>query len=529
LNEKNAGKAKANADFGQYRMKALTVRGVRLMTVIKTSGVMRQLRRAALLSSGGDISDADLLEAFISRRDEAAFEALLRRHGPMVLGVARRILRHPHDAEDAFQATFLVLVRKAASIVPRALVGHWLYGVAYRTAMKAKAMKSKRRAKESLASPRPRAAAGDTGDLWEELQPVLDRELNALPAKYRLPVFLCDLEGKKHREAARQLGWPEGTLETRLTAGRRLLARRLARQGLAPSGGTVAAVIAQNAAAGAVPSALVVATLKAGMLFAAGSATAAGAIAVQITTLAEGVMKAMLFTKVKTAAGLWLALAILCAAPTVLTYSTAGENSPSKAAVAQDKSPAGLNRGLHVRLENREWQVRSVDAAKSTITVQDRGSLSWGVGLRYVETTSGSFGPSGLYLRDLRLTRDAHVTLDGKPARLTDLKPGTKLTLRFGAEGFALARIEAFVNSQPGSPYILKEIAPARNTISVVIDGDVRLDALRLAKDADIEIHGNRGVRKAALRDLEPGMTVHLELRPDEEGKLTVHALKASK
>jgi len=497
------------------------------MTTVNTSGLIRQLRRAALLPGGGDISDADLLEAFISRRDEAAFEVLLRRHGPMVLGVAYRILNHPHDAEDAFQATFLVLVRKAESIVPRALVGHWLYGVAFRTAMKAKAMKSKRRTKESLACPRPKSAAAD---LWEELKPVLDRELNALPAKYRLAVFLCDVEGKKHREAARQLGWPAGTLETRLAAGRRLLARRLARHGLTPCGAALAGLITENAGA-ALPPALVAGTLRTGMSFAAGAA-ASGAAASHITTLAEGIMKAMLLSKVKVAAGLCLALAVLCAAPSVFTYSAPEQTTPARTAAAQKPAaPATVpvDAALRLRLESREWQMRSVDAKKRTISVQDRGAHNWGMGLQYIQTASGAFGPAGLFLKDLKLERNVRITLNSKPANLGDLNTEARLLLRFSADNFRIAQIEAFTTSQPVHTYVLSEIVPARNTISVTVDGDVKLQAVPLASDVDIEIHSSAGVRKAALRDLQAGMTVHLELAPDDAGKLSVRAIKAAK
>src|SRR5262249_31376838 len=158
------------------------------------------------------------LERFVARRDEAAFEALVRRHGPMVLGVCRRVLRNEADAEDAFQATFLVLVKKARSVVPRALVGSWLYGVAHNTARKAKAMNSKRRAKERLAGAAPRPAA--PAEACRQLHARLDEELSRLPDKYRAPVVLCDLEGKSYKEAARLLGWPQGTLSGRLTRAR---------------------------------------------------------------------------------------------------------------------------------------------------------------------------------------------------------------------------------------------------------------------------------------------------------------------
>src|SRR5262249_34920722 len=158
------------------------------------------------------LTDGELLEWFITRRDEAAFEVLLRRHGPMVLGVCRRILRNEADAEDAFQATFLVLVRKAASIRPRGMVGNWLYGVAQTTALKARAMRTKQSAKEREAAARsePERAVENR----EQLHELLVRELKALPDKYRAVIVLCDLEGQTIREAARQLGCPPGTVGT---------------------------------------------------------------------------------------------------------------------------------------------------------------------------------------------------------------------------------------------------------------------------------------------------------------------------
>src|SRR5262249_39553350 len=147
---------------------------------------------------------------------------------PMVLGVCRRVLRNEADAEDAFQATFLVLVKKAASIRPRGMVGNWLYGVAHTTALKARAMRTRRLAKEreAAARPKPEAAAG----AWEQLHGLLDQELKALPDKYRAAIVLCDLEGKSVKEAAQQLGCPPGTIGSRLARGRRLLSRRLARR-----------------------------------------------------------------------------------------------------------------------------------------------------------------------------------------------------------------------------------------------------------------------------------------------------------
>src|SRR5262245_43666886 len=168
------------------------------MTTGQLNGVLRHLRRAALL--GRDLTDGQLLQPFISRRDEAAFEALVRRHGPMVWGVCRRALGNHQDAEDAFQATFLVLARKAATVADRGALANWLYGVARNTARKAKSMNTRRRANERRLADRPRPEAPE--EVWQQLLPLLDDELGRLPDKYRIPIVLCDLEGRPIKEAA---------------------------------------------------------------------------------------------------------------------------------------------------------------------------------------------------------------------------------------------------------------------------------------------------------------------------------------
>src|SRR5262249_48797732 len=232
-------------------------------------GVVDQLRRGALRGDAG-ASDAHLLDSFIIRRDEAAFEALVRRHGPMVLGVCRRILSDAHDAEDAFQAAFLVLVRKAASIQPRDLVGNWLYGVAYRTALEARGILMRRRAKE-----RQVAAMPDPQTTPSEFEPdaqiVLDEELNRLPDKYRAPVVLCELEGRSRKDVAQLLRIPEGTLSSRLATARRMLAGRLRRRGYGVSAAALTALLAQQASATILPAPLIAATAQAASAFAAGA------------------------------------------------------------------------------------------------------------------------------------------------------------------------------------------------------------------------------------------------------------------
>jgi RNA polymerase sigma factor (sigma-70 family) len=271
-------------------------------------GVVRCLRRAALLQDGAGMTDGELLERYVRHRDEVAFEALVRRHGPMVLGVCRRVLANEADAEDAFQATFLILVRKAAAVVPRALVGNWLYGVAHNTARKAKAMSSKRRAKEKHAG--QAVETGQPKEDWSHLRAALDEALECLPEKYRVPVVLCDLEGRPLREAARQLGWPLGTVAGRLARARVLLAKRLMQRGLMLTAGALAAALAVGEASACIPQSLIRSTMQAAASFAPSSAATAGSVSATVAALTEGVLKDMLLSKLKIATAVLL-LAVL--------------------------------------------------------------------------------------------------------------------------------------------------------------------------------------------------------------------------
>ncbi len=271
--------------------------------------LIQHLRKVVLRRDGAGLSDGQLLECFLTRHDEEAFAALVHRHGPMVWNVCRRLLPSSHDAEDAFQATFLVLARKGASVRPREGVGNWLYGVAYRTALRARSSNARRRQKESKTVDRCGSdAAEDEG--WLELLPYLDRELNRLPDKYRLPVVLCELEGRSRREVAGRPRIPEGTLSSRLATARKLLAGRLQRHGLTLAGAVLTALLTRNGASAGVPSKLVISTVKAAGLVAAGR-TAAGVVSSTVAALTEGVVKAMLLNKLRSTVVLLLAVTIL--------------------------------------------------------------------------------------------------------------------------------------------------------------------------------------------------------------------------
>src|SRR5262245_920300 len=235
-------------------------------------------------------TDASLLERYVRRQDQEAFADLVRRHGPMVLAVCRRVLQHTQDAEDTFQATFLVLVRKAATLDQSQPLAGWLYTVAYQTALNARGSAAARRHREAQAMSRPIAKADEPGAAGE-LRLLLDAELSQLPDKYRLPVILCYLDGRTNEEAARQLGWPVGTVKVRLARARDQLRNRLSRRGLAISVLLLTDLLAEQARAAPLASGLVDATVDLASHFAAGTAlSGAGASA---AGLAEGVLQAM--------------------------------------------------------------------------------------------------------------------------------------------------------------------------------------------------------------------------------------------
>jgi RNA polymerase sigma factor (sigma-70 family) len=265
--------------------------------------LLRHLQRTTARGDASGLTDGQLLERFATARQETAFEALVWRHGTMVLNVCRRLLHRPQDAEDAFQATFLMLVRKASAIHKREAVGSWLYKVAYRVALRARLAESRRAQREPQGLEFPPSEPEDDL-LWRDLRPLLDEEVNRLPEKYRRAVVLCYLSGKSTEEAAAQLGCPRGTVLSRLAWARARLRGRLARRGLAPTAAALAAPLAENAASASLPRALVDATVKAALWFAAGKPAVVGMLSPTAVSLMEGVVRAMHLTKIKWAVGL---------------------------------------------------------------------------------------------------------------------------------------------------------------------------------------------------------------------------------
>ncbi len=257
--------------------------------------------------------DAELLSQFVSGHDEAAFESLLRRHGPMVLRVARRVLGNETDAEDVFQATFLLLARRAAAIRKRESVAGWLHGVAHRLALSARGKRARRRDVERrAAAARPIESPPESA--WSELEETLHEVLAQLPAKYRTPLVYCYLEGRTQEEVARQLGKPLGTVRSWLARGRELLRKRLLRRGitLSAEGASAALLASVCATAEAVPVSLRIATLKAAHLFVMGE-NAMMLISPPVAELVRKGLTAMLVAKLKSGAVCLLMATLLIA------------------------------------------------------------------------------------------------------------------------------------------------------------------------------------------------------------------------
>jgi RNA polymerase sigma factor (sigma-70 family) len=293
------------------------------------NGVLTQVRKLVAAENACQLSDRQLLVRFVRDRDEVAFTALVSRHAAMVLNVCRRVLQNHADAEDACQATFLVLARRASSIRKKDSVGSWLHGVAFRAANNlrreiAHRLKREKRANAAKTDPANRIT-------WREVQTVLDEELQRLPEELRAPVLLCCLEGKAHNEGAQQLGWSLTTFRGRLERARELLRKRLTRRGVVLSGALLAAFLSGTTASAALSPTFVIRTVKAAL---AEDGVASAAVSAKALSLARGVMDIM-FRKKTTVAG----LAFLAAATVIgiagLSVQAVG-NHPRQTGAAQE-------------------------------------------------------------------------------------------------------------------------------------------------------------------------------------------------
>jgi RNA polymerase sigma factor (sigma-70 family) len=473
-----------------------------------------------------ELPDRELLRRFHIDHDQAAFWSLLRRHGPMVLEVCRGVLGNEADAEDAFQAVFLILTRKAGSIRKAASLGSWLHGVAYRTALKARARSASRRQHEALVPHRPAPGPDDLS--WREVQRALHAEVGRLPERYRAALVLCYLEGATLDAAAAQLNLAKSTLRDRLERGRTLLRGRLVRRGLGPAALLVASAWPAADASAGVPVSVMAATAKAAARIAAGQ-DVAGVISAQVVALTEGVLRTMLLNKLKTATTLLFLTALLCAGlgKAVLTYQTQaaeppGDKPPPRGGRerVEAKGPAEAPKAAAVsrHLEALPWNVAKIDWEKRTLSVEEMPVISGQainakVGLWDAETgralrVVAAFPGSGLALERITVARDAKVTIDGSNGTFEDVKEGMAASLQFAADKPVITRIHATSRSPRG--LLLKKTDAEKNTITVALRGeDV---ALVLRSDAKYYVNGE----EKGFDELKPGMRVELRFGADE-------------
>ncbi len=372
--------------------------------------VLEQLEEA-----GGGLSDGQLLARFVGARDEPAFAALLRRHGPMVLGVCRRVLRNYHDAEDAFQATFLILARRAGSVARRESVACYLYTVAYRAALEAAAAIARRRVRERRVEPMPLRMVEpiETPD-WK---PLLDRELDRLTQRYREAVVLCDLEGRTRKEVGRMLGVSESTVSSRLARGRSLLAKRLAARGVVLTSAVLAIGLATETATAHVPAGLLGSTVRIAAIVSAGRSLAASTAAV---VLMKGVMKAMLMKKLRLVVGAAMLVAAIGAIGFASRSGTeARAQSPAQPKGA-DSEPMMPERGRAVVADDARR--REMEDLRATVRVLLRENHAL---QQELDAVRGGRGPAGKRVGDTVPDR-GRVVPDNDPNKYNRVIPDGK-------------------------------------------------------------------------------------------------------
>ncbi|SRR5579883_264892 len=484
------------------------------------SKVLKHLHRL-LASPGGDVADGELLARFVASRDEDSFAALMRRHGPMVLGVCRRMLRHAQDAEDCFQATFMVLARKAAT-VKRESVSSWLYAVAYRTSLEARAINARRRAREMQVQemPHPEVLPPESQD-W---RPWLDQELNRLPEPYRAAIVACDLEGRSRKDAACLLGLAEGTLSSRLARGRRMLARRLAAYGLSPSGAMLAAVLGGTAASTQLSATLLSSTSKAAVLVAAGEFTAVSASS---AVLMKGVMKSMFIAKLKMVIGVVMIATALGASG--LVYRATGQ-APVPAEKRGDRKP--LSELDRLRHENELLKV-NLEVVLEKVRAQDAELRS--LRERIGSNTKNSLDEEVRRLLELQTLEEYLKSTQKKPGQSSQpadphssnkrLTPTEAEKQRSSTNQLDLARSDRFMlgeraewskrMSQPGRQYVTvaqAEADQARLRNAILDEAAAALKVLRNAPDAESQ-------RKAADALDEALKTLREQLKKSDTSK----------
>jgi RNA polymerase sigma factor (sigma-70 family) len=426
--------------------------------------VVHFLRRVSGAAEHHVLTDRELLHRFSRQADADAFSELVRRHGPMVLAVCRRVLNDSADVEDAFQATFVVLSRRAATVGWQDSIANWLYGVAYRVAGRARGAAAIRRRHESQV-PDMHRSESLTEVERQELRSLLDDELNRLPEKYRAPLVLCYLEGKTNDEAAQQLGWSKGTVSGRLARARDLLRARLARRNLVLPATAVTAVLMEVSAPAAVPAALLASTVQAAL-------PTAGTLVAPVATLVEGVLHTMLVTRLKIAAVLLLAVGVL-GSGAGLYWQSAGRANPAPTPDTEtkaDKQPPAsepvVKDGLSITIRPTAASFQAGKALFFNLTFKNESKAPyllydvdwvWSHDLRFYQGDRPGEG------WDCRFPINLFTRRAPKPEDSVVLEPGQSHEVRVGTN----AALYPWCGKSLREPASLQHLAPGKYNVIV--------------------------------------------------------------
>jgi RNA polymerase sigma factor (sigma-70 family) len=443
-----------------------------------------------------DHPDGDLLGRFIAVRDEEAFGLLVRRHGPMVFGVCRRVLHDSHAAEDAFQATFLVLAKRAAAVRPPGVLGAWLYGVAYRTALKARGREVRRRqVEQDYANETSRGASPPRNDESgsADLRRVIDQQLNALPEKYRVPLVLCAVQGLGKVEAAERLGLPEGTVSSRLARAREMLRDRLTRRGIVvPAASLVPALVPDSLSAAVPPKLIAVATQ---------TAVGVAPIPPAVLTLSREVLTTMTLAKWKLLGTLAVAVALTGGGFGI--YTSADERKPGTRP-APDK-PAAVKPGDKPRKPAAEGEKPRREGERKPPVIKLGGTVD-AVDAKAGTITLIKKGDGGPRETVVKLTDDAKVLIDGKPGRLADVPKGA--VAAFGGATLRDGRPVMASEVRITGPVLTGLLDKAdRSSLTVSVGGKEKpvTKTLKLTADTRIDLGAKEGAKPT---DLKPGDNV---------------------